>query len=40
MLESFNMQSQVLMTSRKEVFEDILGNEENAGFQHFLLFPK
>ena len=32
-------QSQLLMTLRKEAFENIVGKGENAGNQHFLLFP-
>ena len=28
------------MTLKKEAFENIVGKEENAGNQHFLLFPK
>ena len=30
----------LLTTLRKEAFENILGKGENAGNQHFLLFPK
>ena len=36
----FTIQSQLLMTLRKEAFENIFGKAENAGNQHFLLFPK
>ena len=32
--------SQLLTTIRKESFENLLGKGENAGNQHFLLFPK
>ena len=28
------------MTQRKKSFENIVGKAENAGNQHFLLFPK
>ena len=28
------------MTKKKETFENISGKEENAGNQHFPLFPK
>ena len=34
------MQTRLLTTLRKEAFENILGKGENAGNQHFLLFPK
>ena len=30
----------IITTLRKEAFENILGKGENAGNQHFLLFPK
>ena len=33
-------QSQLLMTLKKTAFEKILGKGENAGNQHFLLFPQ
>ena len=36
--ELFTTQSQLLMTPRKKPFENIEGNGENAGNQHFLLF--
>ena len=36
----FNTQSRVLPTLRKKSFEDIAGKGENAGNQHFLLFPQ
>ena len=41
MAELCNTQSQLITTIRKEgAFENILGKGENAGNQHFLLFPK
>ena len=33
-------QSQLLTTLKKQLFENILGKGENAGNQHFLLFPQ
>ena len=33
-------QSQLLMTLGKNPFENIVGKGENAGNQHFLLFPQ
>ena len=36
----FTTQSRLLMTLRKEAFENISGKGENADNQHFLLFPK
>ena len=30
----------IITTLRKDAFENILGKGENAGNQHFLLFPK
>ena len=36
----FTTQSRLLTTLRKEAFENILGKGENAGNQHFLLFPE
>ena len=33
-------QSRDLMTQREKTFENIMGKEENAGNQHFLLFPQ
>ena len=33
------MQSQIVTTLKKEAFENIVGKGENAGNQHFLLFP-
>ena len=38
--ELFNTQSRLLTTSRKKPFENIVGKGENAGNQHFLLFPQ
>ena len=35
----FTTQSQLLRTLRNKPFENIVGKEENAGNQHFLLFP-
>ena len=40
MKELFTTQSQVLTTLKKKPFESIEGKGENAGNQHFLLFPK
>ena len=31
---------QILQPPRKKAFEDIVGKEENDGYQHFLLFPQ
>ena len=39
-LEPFTTQSQLLTTLGKKALENILGKGENAGNQHFLLFPK
>ena len=36
----FTTQSQLFMTLRKKAFESIVGKGENAGNQHFLLFPQ
>ena len=36
----FPTQSRLLTTLRKKAFEDIVGNGENAGNQHFLHFPQ
>ena len=33
-------QSRLLMTLRKKPFENIVGEGENAGYQHFLLFSQ
>ena len=33
-------QSQLLITPREKPFENIVGKGENAGNQHFLLFPQ
>ena len=33
------VQSRVLTTITKQAFENIVGKRENAGNQHFLLFP-
>ena len=32
-------QSQLLMTLKKDPFENIVGKKENAGNQYFLFFP-
>ena len=37
---TFTTQSRLLTTRKKKAFENILGKGENAGNQHFLLFPK
>ena len=36
----FNSESRLLMTLYKKPFENIVGKLENAGNQHFLLFPQ
>ena len=36
----FTMQSRLLTTPREKTFENIVGKGENAGNQHFLLFPQ
>ena len=36
----FTAQSRLLTTLRKKPFENIVGKGENAGNQHFLLFPQ
>ena len=33
-------QPKILMTLRRKTFENIVGKGENAGHQHFLLFPQ
>ena len=38
--EVFKAQCRLLKTVRKVTFENIVGKEENAGYQHFLLFPQ
>ena len=38
--ELTNIRSRLLTTVRKKPFENIMGKEENAGTQHFLLFPQ
>ena len=44
MLNLFNLlfttQSRLLTTMKKKTFENIVGKEQNAGNQHFLLFPQ
>ena len=40
LLKLFTTQSQLLTTLKKESFENIVVKEENAGNQHFLLFPQ
>ena len=37
---SFTAQSPLLKTLKKKPFENIVGRGENAGNQHFLLFPQ
>ena len=37
--ELFNTQPRVLMTLKKNYFENFVGNRENVGYLHFLLFP-
>ena len=39
-LKPFTTQSQLLTTLKEELFENIMGKGENAGHQHFLLFPQ
>ena len=36
----FTTQSRLLTTLRERLFENIVRKEENAGNQHFLLFPQ
>ena len=36
----FTTQSQLVTTLKKKPFENIVGNGENAGKQHFLLSPQ
>ena len=36
----FTTQSQLLTTLYQKAFENIVGKGENAGYQHFLLFPQ
>ena len=38
-LKLLTARSLPLTTSQEIAFENIVGKEENAGFQHFLLFP-
>ena len=38
--QSFTIQSRLLTTLSKRPFEKIVGKGENAGNQHFLLFPQ
>ena len=37
---SLTTQSRFLTTRSKELFENIVGKGENAGYQHFVLFPQ
>ena len=39
-LTLFVKQSLLLTTLKKRAFENIVGKGENAGYQHFLLFPQ
>ena len=39
-IQPFTTQSPLLMTLAKKPFENIVGKGENAGNQHFLLFPQ
>ena len=39
-MNSFTTQSRLLTTSKMKPFENIVGKGENAGNQHFLLFPQ
>ena len=39
-LKLFTTQSRLLTILRKRAFENIVGKGENAGDQHFLLFPQ
>ena len=36
----FTTQSQLLMTQKQKAFKNIVKKGENAGYQHFLLFPQ
>ena len=38
--EPFTRQLRLLMTLNQRPFENIVGKGENAGNQHFLLFPQ
>ena len=39
-IQLFTTQSRLLTTLGKEAFKNIVGKGENAGSQHFLLFPQ
>ena len=39
-MKRFSKQSHIFMTLKKKPFENIKGEGENAGYQHFLLFPQ
>ena len=39
-ISPFTTQSQLLTTSKKKLFENIVGKDENAGNQHFLCFSQ
>ena len=40
MVKPFNTKSELLTTLEEKCFENIAGKGENAGNQHFLLFPQ
>ena len=40
MVKPFTTHSQLLTTLGKNPLENIVGKGENAGYQHFLLFPQ
>ena len=40
LFQLFTTQSQLLTILKEKVFENIVGKGENAGNQHFLLFPQ
>ena len=39
-VKPLQVQSRLLTTLKEKLFENIVGKEENAGNQHFLLFPQ
>ena len=40
LVQTFITQCYLLMTVRKKAFENIVGEGESGGHQHFLLFPQ
>ena len=39
-IQLFTTQSRLLTTLKRKAYENIVGKGENAGNQHFLLFPQ